>query len=145
MRIGFYWLKIKLQTLVPSSFLWLKVRIWFELSVHFSLGGHIWAIHVDVGRVADPHDFNADPDPAFHFNADTDTYTAFHFDADPDHDPIPHLSDANLRPFIYGPSSAPFEPPGLHCACTRPSTALFWVSKASEFWLWFGSGSSFLL
>jgi hypothetical protein len=34
-------------------------------------------VHVDVGRVADPHDFNADPDPAFDFNADTDPYTAF--------------------------------------------------------------------
>jgi hypothetical protein len=56
----------------------------------------------------DPHDFYADPDPAFHFNADMDSYKAFQFDADPDHDPIPHLSDGNLRPLIYGPTSAPF-------------------------------------
>ncbi len=38
------------------------------------------------GRVADPHHFNADPDPAFHFNGDP--YPAFHFSADPD--PAPH-------------------------------------------------------
>ncbi len=33
-------------------------------------------------RVADPHHFSADTDPAFHFNADPDP--AFHFNADPD-------------------------------------------------------------
>jgi hypothetical protein len=32
--------------------------------------------------VADPHHFNADPDPAFRFNADPDP--AVHFKADPD-------------------------------------------------------------
>jgi|688.fasta_scaffold1006276_2 hypothetical protein len=35
-------------------------------------------------RVADPHHFNADTDPAFHFNAD------------PDLDPAPLQSDGNL-------------------------------------------------
>ncbi len=32
--------------------------------------------------VADPHHFDADPDPAFHFDADPDP--TFHSDADPD-------------------------------------------------------------
>jgi hypothetical protein len=32
----------------------------------------------DPARVADPHHFNADPNPAFHFNADPDP--AFRFD-----------------------------------------------------------------
>ncbi len=44
----------------------------------------------DPARVADPHDFNADPafhfnadpDPAFQFNSDPDP--PFHFNADPD-------------------------------------------------------------
>ncbi len=45
-------------------------------------------------RVADPHHFNADPDPAFHYNADPDP--AFHFNADPvpDH----HQSDGIMQP-----------------------------------------------
>jgi hypothetical protein len=32
-------------------------------------------------RVADPHHFNADPDPGFHFNTNPDP--AFHSNADP--------------------------------------------------------------
>ncbi len=47
-------------------------------------------------RVADPHHFNADPDPAFHSSAD------------PDPDPALHQSDGNLRPLVYRPSRAPF-------------------------------------
>jgi hypothetical protein len=55
-------------------------------------------------RVADPHHFNADPNPAFHLNADPDSAfhlnadpdPAFHFNADPD--PAPLQSDENLRP-----------------------------------------------
>ncbi len=42
-------------------------------------------------RVANPHHFNADPDPAFHFNADS--YP----------DPAPHL-----RSLVYWPFMAPF-------------------------------------
>ncbi len=38
-------------------------------------------------RFADPHHFNVDPHPAFHFNADP---------------------DANLRPLVYRPARAPF-------------------------------------
>ena len=38
-----------------------------------------------IHRVADPHHFNADPDPAFHLSADPDP--AFHFNANPDLDP----------------------------------------------------------
>ncbi len=42
-------------------------------------------------RDADPHHFNADPDPdpAFHFKTDLDP--AYHFNADPD--PAPRQSD----------------------------------------------------
>jgi hypothetical protein len=40
-------------------------------------------------RNADPHHFNADPDPAFHCNAVPDP--AFHFSANPD--PALHQSD----------------------------------------------------
>ncbi len=46
-------------------------------------------------RNADPHHFNAEPDPAFHFNADPDP--AFHINPDPD----PYLSEANLRPLTF--------------------------------------------
>ncbi len=46
---------------------------------------------------------NADPDPAFYFNADLDP------------DPAHHRGDANLRPLAYKPS---FERP-------RPSAAQF--------------------
>ncbi len=35
-----------------------------------------------LSRVADPHHFNADPDPAFHLKADPDP--SFHFNADLD-------------------------------------------------------------
>jgi hypothetical protein len=48
------------------------------------------------GRVADPHHFNADSDPAFHCNAD------------PDPDPVHNQSDVNLRPLVYRPFRAPF-------------------------------------
>jgi hypothetical protein len=34
------------------------------------------------GRVADPHHFNADPDPALYFNPNPNP--AFHFNADPE-------------------------------------------------------------
>ncbi len=39
--------------------------------------------------VADPHRVDADPYPAFHFDADTDSDLdpTFHFDANPDPDP----------------------------------------------------------
>jgi hypothetical protein len=54
-------------------------------------------------RVPDPHQFNADPGPVFHSDADHDADPAFHFNADPDPDPDPppHQSDANLRPLVY--------------------------------------------
>jgi hypothetical protein len=35
-------------------------------------------------RRVDPHHINADPDPAFHFNAVLDPEPAFHLNADPD-------------------------------------------------------------
>jgi hypothetical protein len=46
--------------------------------------------HPDM--VANPHQFNADPDPNVLCNADTDP--TLHFNADKD--PAPHQSDANL-------------------------------------------------
>jgi hypothetical protein len=67
-----------------------------------------------IHRVADPHQLNADPDPAFHFNVDPDPDPAFYFNADP---------------------GLHFEPLGLHCECPKPYTALFRATKASEFWL----------
>jgi hypothetical protein len=42
--------------------------------------------HLD-NLVADPHDFDADPDPAFYFNADSDP--TFHFDVGPEPNPDP--------------------------------------------------------
>ncbi len=45
--------------------------------------------------VADPHHCDADPDPAFHFDAETDPDTTFHYDPDPtfqndaEPDPVP--------------------------------------------------------
>ncbi len=44
-------------------------------------------------RVADPHHFHADPDPAFHCNADPDLDPPFHFNADPNPDPELHQSE----------------------------------------------------
>ncbi len=41
-------------------------------------------------RVADPHHFNADPDPSFYYNMDP--IRLFHIDEDP----APHQSEANL-------------------------------------------------
>ncbi len=55
-----------------------------------------------IDRNADPHNFNADPEPAFNFNAVP--YPVFHFNADPDPDPAPHQSDGNLRPLVYCPT-----------------------------------------
>ncbi len=73
-------------------------------------------------RYADPHHFNADPDPVFHFNADPDPFhsnanpdpfhsnanqdPAFHFDADAD--PDPHQRDGNLTLLLYKFSRALF-------------------------------------
>jgi hypothetical protein len=39
--------------------------------------------------VADPHQFNANPDSSFHFDADSDL--TFHFNADTDPDPTLHF------------------------------------------------------
>jgi hypothetical protein len=40
------------------------------------------------GSVADPHNVDADPDPAFHFDADLDQDPTLQFD---DPDPITHI------------------------------------------------------
>ncbi len=39
---------------------------------------------VPWARVADPHPFDMDPDPAFNFDTDSDSDPAFQFDTDPD-------------------------------------------------------------
>ncbi len=66
--------------------------------------------------IADQHHFNADPDLAFHFNANPDT------------DPAPHQSEGILRLLNWSidPSGHRFERP-------QPYTAMFWASKASEY------------
>ncbi len=53
-------------------------------------------------RIADPHQFNADPDtdPSFHFNADTHPA---------------HQSDTTLRLRATDPPRLHFEPPRLQC------------------------------
>jgi hypothetical protein len=72
----------------------------------------ITVLKVETG-VANPHHFNADPDPAFYSNANPDP--AFHFNEDPD--PFPYQIDANLRSLykctytvrtLYRPSKVPF-------------------------------------
>ncbi len=68
-------------------------------------------------RIEDPHHFNADPDPSFIVNADPDP--TFHFNTDQDMnqdlDPVPHKSDANLRPLSTDNPRLRFEPPRLYC------------------------------
>jgi hypothetical protein len=59
-----------------------------------------------MDMIADPRHFNADPDPAFHFNADPDPDPAFHFNADPD--PVPHRCDRNLHTLVNRPFRTPF-------------------------------------
>jgi hypothetical protein len=49
-------------------------------------------------RVADPHHFNADPDPDPAFLLDVDQEPTLYINVDPDTDPAPHQSDANLQP-----------------------------------------------
>jgi hypothetical protein len=51
-------------------------------------GGRLQQLYLQV-PVPYPTDRLADPDPAFHLNAD------------PDRDPAPFQSDANLRPLVY--------------------------------------------
>ncbi len=53
-----------------------------------------------TSSVADPHHFDADPDPdpAFHFDADLDQVLTFHSDGDPD--PTTHFfPDLRISPF----------------------------------------------
>ncbi len=56
---------------------------------------HIW--NSLVGSVADPHHFDADPEPepAFHYGADPDP--TFHSDTDPDPDPTYNLTRIWIR------------------------------------------------
>ncbi len=50
-----------------------------------------------MNSVADPHPFDADPDPACHFDADADPDPAFHFDAVPDPDSSFKINAQNLE------------------------------------------------
>jgi hypothetical protein len=70
-------------------------------------------------NVADPHQLNADTDPAFHFNADPDP--AFHFNADPEQASLQSDGNLNLRQLV----GLHFEPPGCHCERPWPAMALF--------------------
>ncbi len=62
-------------------------------------------IRTHINSVADPHHFDADPDPTFHFDADPDTTfhsdpipdPTFQFDADPDTTGTTHFRP-NLDP-----------------------------------------------
>ncbi len=65
-----------------------------------------WELHSVQSSVADPHHFDAYPDPNFHFDADPDLDrdTTFHSDADPDPtfqfdadpDPTTHFSHIRI-------------------------------------------------
>jgi hypothetical protein len=65
----------------------------------------------------DAHHINADPDPAFHFNADPDPDPAFRFNADPypnpafhfnaNPDPAPFKREVILRLLVYRLYKAP--------------------------------------
>jgi hypothetical protein len=81
-----------------------------------------WAL----ASVADPHHFDADPDPAFLFDANP--YPAFRFDRDPvpaflyGTNPDHHQSDTNMQ----------HDPP-LHGYTTEwASTTLLWASKTLQ-------------
>jgi hypothetical protein len=58
--------------------------------------------HLLRNIVADPHHFDANPDPTFPFDEDACPNPTFHTDADPD--PAPHQGNAKLRPLPYKPS-----------------------------------------
>ncbi len=105
--------------------------------------------------VADPHHFDADPDPSFHvdadpdptFHSDADPNPTSHFDVVPDPDavPVPCQSDANLRPLVCKPSIAQFLAP---MPPLWASTALYFsILSLRSSWIfcfsvWRGSGAS---
>ena len=51
-------------------------------------------------RVADTHHFDADPDPACHFDADPHPDPTFQFDANPDPDPTTHFFPDSDPPIL---------------------------------------------
>jgi hypothetical protein len=56
----------------------------------------------------DPHHFDSDPDPPFHFDAHPDPDPTFHSDVDPDPDPDPfNLMGIRLPPFTFFPDLDP--------------------------------------
>ncbi len=64
-----------------------------------------WHYATHEASVADPHHFDADPDPAWHFDTDPNPDPTFHFNADPD--PSLQIKAQNLdkvlklAPFSY--------------------------------------------
>jgi hypothetical protein len=61
-------------------------------------------------KIADPHHFNADPDPAFHIDADPDP--ASHFNEDPNPASLQVMGNCDF--WYIEPPGLHFEPPGLH-------------------------------
>jgi hypothetical protein len=75
-------------------------------------------------RVAYPHHFKADPDPAFRFNADTDP--AFPFNTDPDPAFLLIIKVMQICDHLYADlPRLHFEPTGLHCGRPWPPTTPF--------------------
>jgi hypothetical protein len=72
------------------------------------------------------HHLDADPDPAFHFDADPETDPIFHFDVDPD--PAPHgYKICNYWFTEYRPSTAKGEPLRLKCKPSRFQVEPPWI------------------
>ncbi len=55
----------------------------------------------------------------------------YNFDADPNR--VSHQSDENLRPWVYRPSTAPFEPSRLHFELHGPPWLHFEPSQLLNF------------
>jgi hypothetical protein len=105
-------MQIQFGRMVPLSgavFLLVHITLFYQSNYgnsHFlqrSLESEFWNQGCESAKE------NVDQDPSFHFDADPDP--TFHFDAGPDLDPgpatAPHQSDANLRPLVYRPFTAP--------------------------------------
>ncbi len=80
----------------------------------------MFQIRKGTGRVADPHHFNAEPDPSFHYNADPDPDPGFH--------------QIKVMPICDHYSTDPprlhLEPPRLHCK--RPWSSISPFSASNE-------------
>ncbi len=109
----------------------------------------------------DQHHFNSYPDTrrlltwcgsgtGFSLWCGSVSLSDFQFHADPDSDPVPRQGDANLRPLVYRPSTAPFwttthpllAPRALHCSVLNLRSS--WCGSGSCFPKWGGSRSATL-